>query len=104
MKHREVKRPAYSNGDTSFYSILHCNDMESVATCLLNWLHPSPLPSLQDPGLQSSRKRETAERAGRVRAGCLNAISGTAVEKSIDKHTPSVAAAASDAAPRGNIC
>jgi hypothetical protein len=31
-----VKRPAYSNGDTSFYSILHCNDMESVATSLLN--------------------------------------------------------------------
>ena len=35
-----VERPAYSNGDTSFYSILHCNDMEFVTTCLLNWGGP----------------------------------------------------------------
>ena len=48
MLHRAVvERPAYSvallqrravpaRGDTSFYSILHCNYMESVATGLLN--------------------------------------------------------------------
>ena len=53
--------------------------------------------------LGAGQVKEPAERAGRVHAGCLNAISGTAVAKSIDKHTPSVAAAASDAAPRGNI-
>jgi hypothetical protein len=37
MTDKVVERPAYSNGDTSFYSILHCNYMESIATYLQNW-------------------------------------------------------------------
>jgi hypothetical protein len=35
-----LRRAASARGDTSFYSILHCNDMESVAACLLTWVGP----------------------------------------------------------------